>query len=373
MTNYVSKFNVRGVNSEATIAHVRDYELGDFDLKLKQLQGRPYLSQMIAGQTVLFVGDSYTYGTGASDHNAGAGPDTKRFSSIVARTLGCNEINVAVGSTGFVDPGSGGQNMPFITQFNTWFSTASDELKSEVKAVFVAGGYNDVWHDDASWNTIISASQTLCNRIHTALPNAHLILVPMLWCGYDYTIKARNLYTAIIKGAQTCAHPERVCIIKDAMTWTAYVGDIATDGIHPNDNGHLHIAQGILSGLNDPAGAASNTWDNNRYTDIVQSGATNFIERVGTRIYRHESYVTLTRAVSGNTVIGQVIPEFMPRFNVYSPIYFGNEVAGTIAIVGVESPGTSGSIHIIPTSSIQYFFVPPIAWDWFGAKSYDPS
>lgn len=369
MTDYVSRFHVRGVTNEATMAYVRDYELGDFDVKLKQLKGKPYLSQMIAGETVLFVGDSYTYGTGASDHNAGAGPDTKRWSSIVASTLGCNEINVAVGSTGFVDPGSGGQNMPFITQFNNWYSNASTTLRSEVRAVFVAGGYNDVWHDDASWNTMISASRAICNRVHTVLPNAHLILIPMMWCGYDYTIKARNLYTAIIKGAQSCTHPERVCVIKDAMTWTAYTGDIASDGIHPNDNGHLHIAQGVLSGLNDPSGTASNTWDTNRYTDNVQSGATNFIERVGTRVYRHESYITLTQAVSGNTVIGQLQPEFIPRLNVYCPIYFGNAIVGTFAIVGEESPGTSGSIHIIPTQSVQYFFVPPLAWDWFGARS----
>lgn len=369
MTDYVSRFHVRNDSGAATFAHVRDYELGDFDLKLKQLKGHPYLSQMIAGETVLFVGDSYTYGTGASDHNAGAGPDTKRWSSIVARTLGCTEINVAVGSTGFVDPGSSGQNMPFITQYNNWYSNAPAATRNAVRAVFIAGGYNDVWHDDASWNTVLSASRTICNRVHTTLPNAHLVLIPMMWCGYDYTVKARNLYTAIVRGAQTCTHPERVCTIKDAMTWTAYTSDIASDGIHPNDSGHLHIAQGVLQGLNDPAGAASNTWEVTTYASNVQSGATNFMERVGTRIHRQESYITLNTAITSNTVIGQIPADFIPRFNVYSPIYFGNSIVGTFAIVGEESPGNSGSVHVIPTQSVQYFFVPPMDWDWFGARS----
>lgn len=366
MTNYVSKFNVRSESGEATIAHVRDWELGVFDVKLKQLEGRPYLSQMIAGETVLFIGDSYTYGTGASDHNAGAGPDTKRWSSIVARTLGCNEINVAVGSTGFVDPGSSGQNMPFITQFNNWYSNASTSLRNEVRAVFVAGGYNDVWNSDSSWNTVLSASRTICNRIHSALPNAILVLVPMMYCGYDYTVKARNLYHAIIRGAQSCSHPERVCCIKWAFTWTAYDADIASDGIHPNDNGHLHIAQGVLQGLNDPEGASSDTWETMTYSSGsgVSEGSQNFVERVKDKVTRFSTRFVFSTPLVANErrTIGTIPRTITPIMNVYAPFYYGDEVTGTLCVL----PDGRIIIHNTSGSSMPQGYVTDLTWCWFG-------
>lgn len=367
MVEYVRRFNVADDSGVKRSVYVRDATLGDTVDKLARLDVRPFLSSMIEGSSALFVGDSYTYGTGASDHLSG---DTKRWSSIVSAALGLNEINVAVGSTGFVDPGSSGQNMPFITQYNTWYNSASSATRSSVKAVFIAGGFNDVFYDNATYTATQTAARTLLNRVITTLPNAAIIFVPMLWRGYGYTVKARNLYNALCKAALTCSRPDRVTCIKNAFTWTAYVDDIYRDGIHPNDTGHAHIAQGVLQGINDPAGASSDTWNTTTYNDYVSSAASNMMERIGGICYRHQSIIYFNDAIASNVTIGQVPPEFVPRQNLYSPVFSSNSVAGSIAIVGAEAAsGTPGSLHVIPSSSLTSCFVPSFSWEWFGAQS----
>ena len=84
------------------------------------------------GHGMVVIGDSYAYGTGASDHLSG---DTKRFSSLLAARLNATEYNFAVGSTGFCDPGSGGQNMPFPSQIDRAAQSLTDEEKADVHLV----------------------------------------------------------------------------------------------------------------------------------------------------------------------------------------------------------------------------------------------
>lgn len=259
MVDYVKRFNVADQSGTRKSVYVRDSTLGDTVDKLVRLDTRPFMSAMLEGSSALFIGDSYTYGTGASDHNSGAGPDTKRWSSLVCAALRLTEINIAVGSTGFVDPGSSGQNMPFITQYNTWYSSASSSTRNTVKAVFIAGGFNDCFYDGATWTTTQTNARNLINRVISTLPQAAIFVIPMLWRGYNYIIKAENLYMAICQAAKTCSNPSRVTLIRDAPTWTAYTGDIHSDGIHPNDNGHMHIAQGVLQGIDYPSDTSSDT------------------------------------------------------------------------------------------------------------------
>lgn len=368
MTDYVSKFDVMNSGGQRDIAYIRDYTLGESVEALARMDVNPYMTALLTGGTALFIGDSYTYGTGASDHNGGAGPDTKRWSSIVCSKLDMTEINVAVGSTGFVDPGSSGQGMPFFSQWNSWYTSASQATRDSVKAVFVAGGYNDVWNDDSTYGTVQVACRTLMNDIAARLPKAAIILIPMMWQGYGFTVKARNLYNTIIRGAQTCTYPQRVTIIRDAFTWTAYTNDIASDGIHPNDNGHLHIAQGVLQGINDPAGASSDTWYTKTYNEWVSTGSNNFIQRSGDMVTMfataYQFATPIPSGLANRKVVATIPPEVWPEQNQAIPLTWGNQICGSCIVT------TSGSVYIVNEyeDAMPQCIVPTMQWPWYGSR-----
>lgn len=324
---------------------------------------KEYPSQVmrsIVGGKALFVGDSFTYGTGASDHNAG---DTKRFSTIICNTLGMTEYNVAVGSTGFIDPGSAGQQSPFITQITNWYN-ANQNKADEIDVIFISGGYNDVFYDPASFSAMVTASRNIINYACEHFPNAFIVFTPMMWRGWGLTVKAVNLYTALIQGAMTSNGCQRVLVLRDAYSWTFYEAACASDHIHPNDNGHNNIAHCIMQGINGHGadyttwqqltGASGTSWENIPF--VLMKDFVCYLDPF------EANFSSI--ADDDNAVIATLAEEACPVNNVYGSIYHANTWAGTYAITA------SGNVYVFNKSgsALTSCYFQPAAWRIFGKE-----
>lgn len=294
-----------------------------------------------SGHGVLFIGDSYTYGTGASDHLSG---DTKRFSSILASLLEMTEYNYGVGSTGFCDPGSSGQNMPFPTQVLTAADQLSQVERNDIRLVIIAGGINDV-NEGATYSgeQMMNAAATTVQNAHDNFPNADIIVFPILWKGQEFDYRAFSFAGAIAKGV---AESGLGVAVNGCWTWNFGLAENFTnDNLHPNDNGHKVIATRMYESIKN--GGTENYFNclfpititggsvNNRTYGLLQNGMIVF-----------GNMLVSTSVSSGSNKIGTVHVGMYPQNNVYAPIYKGDRIAGDFVIT------SSGNIYAIATSAI---------------------
>lgn len=293
------------------------------------------------GKNIVFIGDSYTYGTGASDHGSG---DTKRFSSRICAWLQANEFNYGVGSTGFVDPGSGGQNSPFTTQVQTAVASMTAQERADTRAVIIAGGINDANEGTYTFNQMKQAATNACIAAYSGFPNAIVLVVPMMWKGFNFTPTALNYYDAIIDGVKACYRAEYEA---GAYTWNW--GDsshFASDNLHPNDTGHQIIARNIISALR---WGNTECWEDHIYPVTYSSAdfedstnAENYIAIRRGVVYMQPLMVKSLAAVSSNTQFATIPKAAAPRANEYSQCNHGN------GIVGVTALTANGALYVNP-------------------------
>lgn len=306
--------------------------------------------------SVLFIGDSYTYGTGASDHGHG---DTKRFSSLLAARLHATEYNYAVGSTGFCDPGSSGENSPFDVQVQRAANTLTTNVKNDIRLVVIAGGFND-WNEGSTYGS--AEMQSAANR--TALlaaqnfPNALILVVPMLFKGYDANARLWNFENAIINGVGGLNGVTRTVYIRGAWTWNwGMYTHFAADKFHPNDLGHETIASQIYANIF--GGVA---YENRNFTIAFETGVTSSVEEGGyVQFYNGQiisqgmrCYITNAIAADTPTKLGQLPEGCTPRKNVSMPFIISNKLHGVIIIT------TTGAIYInsdIPLNGENYLLL----------------
>ena len=317
------------------------------------------VTRSLKGGTSLWCGDSYTYGTGASDHHAG---DTRRFSSLVCAALGMEEINIAVGSTGFVDPGSSGQNSPFQTQLNNWYN-ANQNRAADIDVVFISGGYNDVFYDNATYSATLTSVRNIIKYTAEKFPNAFIVLTPMMWRGWGLTVKAKNLYSAIVQGCMTAEHNERVLLLRDAWSWTFNQECCADDHIHPNDVGHARIASAILQGLNG-RGTDYLSWNSLVAAEGTTFYNTAFVLRKGMLCTLDPFFAYFEVASGANKVIATLAKNACPVSNVYGSIYSGNKYAGVYCIT------ESGNVYVFNTTSstLKSAYFTPATWQLYGLE-----
>lgn len=194
-------------------------------------------------KNIIFFGDSYTQGYNLSDV-------TKRFSTQICDILQATELNFYVNGTGFLYKHADLSAQNFNERI-TYASTAlTEEQKTNTALVIIAGGINDAQgvytytYDDeytAVKNTLINA--------RTVFSTAKILVVPMLWKGFQFTSKARELYTAIVNAVLDSNIPG-VYTMEGCYTWC--FGDSTkynVDKLHPNEAGSTVMANRILSGI----------------------------------------------------------------------------------------------------------------------------
>ena len=295
------------------------------------------------GHRMVVIGDSYSYGTGASDHG---GAEQNRFSTRLATMLGAIEVNVAVGSTGFCDPGSGGQNSPFPTQVSQAAAKLNAGERNDVRLVLIAGGINDEREGTAYSRTqMASAAKNTCTAAHSSFPNADIVVFPMLWNGQGWQYHAFNFECGIVEGVMksNCASAVQGC-------WTWNFGNVecySTDNLHPNDAGHLNIANRMFESITQ--GGTMN-YQNCLFVPNIDGGSTNNrtygVFENGTMKFGGMYVGTPNQTVNSNTQIGTVPKGMYPEVNIYAPIFKSNKVAGMFCVT------SGGKVYINPTSEI---------------------
>ncbi len=311
------------------------------------------------GYNVVFIGDSYTYGTGASDHLDG---DTKRFSTLLANKLQATEFNYGVGSTGFCDPGSGGQNAPFNTQITNAANGMTASEKTNTHLVVIAGGVNDFNEGTAySASDMQVASHNCMVNALTNFPNAIILLVPMLFKGNGANARLIHFENSLIQGITYYNNTRRCVYIQGAWTWNfGRPSHFISDNLHPNDLGHQVIASmiyaHILGGVAYDNCLVTPTWESGYYVTAADGGYFQFFNGV---MQGYGMYLTLSTALVADqqAKIGSIA--FKPTVSVTGIIMKGSHM------VGVWQITAGGNIYVCTTnnySSGEQLFLAPISW-----------
>jgi lysophospholipase L1-like esterase len=174
------------------------------------------------GETVAFYGDSYTLGTGASD-------ESKRWSTIVSAERNWREVNPSVNGLGFVNNRSdfGSNDLPEAI------------IAAEPDIVFVTMGLNDNFSFDFAADDIKKQITEDLTRLHDALPDARFIVVEPFW----YTDDRPQSVETIIGWVRDAAAAIDADYIGGASRWIeGHPEWMASDGLHPNDDGYAEMA-----------------------------------------------------------------------------------------------------------------------------------
>ncbi len=171
---------------------------------------------------VAFYGDSYTLGTGASD-------PSKRWSSIICAERGWTEFNPSVNGLGFINNrGTFGDG-----------DEPSEVIANDPDILFITMGLNDNFSYDRAADRIKAQITDDFTRLKTALPDARIIVVEPFW----YTDQRPESVQIIIDWVKDAAGVIGADYIPDASHWIeGHPEWMASDGLHPNDDGYAHMA-----------------------------------------------------------------------------------------------------------------------------------
>lgn len=177
------------------------------------------------GPLVAFYGDSYTLGTGASDQS-------ERWSTVISEERGWREFNPSVNGLGFIN-------------HRDRFGEDSGDLPSLIIAerpdiVFVTMGLNDAFSYDREAERIHTQIDTDLHRLKDALPDARFIVVEPFW----YTDERPQAIETIIDWVADAAADIGADTIPGASHWIeGHPEWMASDGLHPNDDGYREMAK----------------------------------------------------------------------------------------------------------------------------------
>lgn len=187
------------------------------------------------GPTALFIGDSYTYGTGAQSKKG-------RWTSLVAEQMGWREVNRGLGGTGYASTSTvEGCGRDFCPAYG---GNISDSAAIQVDIVVISGGQND--YDDyvgspdtvkqAVTETFAAAEETFGNARIIAIGPSTPSEITDVTIGIDAAVQiaAREVNAQYI----SLIEPD---VIEDEV--------VTEDGGHVNDEGHAAIAQRVVSAL----------------------------------------------------------------------------------------------------------------------------
>lgn len=179
---------------------------------------------------VAFYGDSYTRGAGASD-------PALRWSTRLADDRGWREYNPSVNGLGFVNNrDASGVDLP------------GDIIAADPDMVIVTMGLNDVFSYDAHAGRIHERIDEDFARLASELPDARLVVVEPFW----YTSERPEALDVIIGWVQDAAAAVDADYITGASSWIqGHPGEMAADGLHPNDAGYDVIFERMHTALAD--------------------------------------------------------------------------------------------------------------------------
>lgn len=205
----------------------------------------------LAGKKVVFLGDSITYGVGAT-------VPEKSYVGLFKNNYPYTEIyNCGISGTRFAKQ----YNVPEDDELNmNRFTLRAEKLPEDADLVVVFGGTNDYGHGnaplgtmgDVDEHTFYGAAYLICTRLIERYPNSEfLILTPL------HRIGDRNS-----NGQGACLEDYVKAIRETAALFSIPVLDLYAagginpnmgtqqvvympDGLHPNDAGHVKVYRRI--------------------------------------------------------------------------------------------------------------------------------
>jgi hypothetical protein len=197
-------------------------------------------------EKTIIIGDSISYGTGASSLDKSWANNYAAY-----RAHGDNTSlawNFAQNNAGYINGGSG---VVFNDQLTAAINNTSFN-NNDITHVLIVGGAND--KVPISGNNVRDAAVALFRRAQTIFPNAKIIAVPCL-LGIQGRYRYHPNINAVIDQIEMAIGMCRgVQEIPYAWEWlNGNAGWSADYAIHPNDNGNTeilkHIAEGVDGGV----------------------------------------------------------------------------------------------------------------------------
>lgn len=181
--------------------------------------------------TALFLGDSYSAGTGASRA-------ANRWTSLVARSLDLQEENYARGGTGYLTTTTLAEacGLDYCANYLEMLGEASDEgVKPDV--VFVAGGQNDFAAFEADPAAVTDAVNEVYESVRSTFPDARIVAV-----GPSTPTEITPLVTTFVEVVSEAAEGVDATFVSLTEPDVLTEDMLAEDGVHVLDAGHEAIA-----------------------------------------------------------------------------------------------------------------------------------
>ena len=174
---------------------------------------------------VVFLGDDYTAGTGASSPSAG-------WTAQVASALHLDATTVAEPDAGYVHHGVDG---------DSYAALVDKVVAADPAVVVVSGGRNDV---DFSAGQVATAAKQLFATLHTRLPDARLVAIAPWWGDSAHPAKLAKVTTAAQAGVDAVhgAYLDVPDALRGHPQWMA-------DSADPNNRGYRAIAASLTGPL----------------------------------------------------------------------------------------------------------------------------
>lgn len=177
---------------------------------------------------VAFYGDSYTRGSGATD-------PSQRWSTRIAEGRAWREINPSLDGLGFVN-----------NRAELHADLPGEIIAADPDIVIITMGLNDVFSYERAGDGIREQIEQDFERLDDSLPDARIIVVEPFW----YTAERPESLEVIIGWVRDAAEDIGAEHIAGASTWIqGREGEMADDGIHPNDAGYEIIAKKMDAAL----------------------------------------------------------------------------------------------------------------------------
>lgn len=179
---------------------------------------------------VVFIGDSYTAGAGASSAAA-------TFTTLVGVAQGWQVENLGRGGTGYLATAStSGCGLEYCPNYREMI-TATVELSPDI--IVVSGGRND--GDMTGSHDQVRAFYT---ELRAALPESKIVATSPLWDASEVPASLTAL-GGVVQESVTSIGGAYLDLKQPLQGRTDAVGD---DGVHPNDAGYRAIADSFLAG-----------------------------------------------------------------------------------------------------------------------------
>lgn len=179
-------------------------------------------SQAAVANTVVFIGDSYTSGVGASSQ-------TSRWSTKLAQDFGWNEVNLGAGGTGYFNDGPS----------RNYSGAIARAAAAKPAVVIVSGGRNDVGFGAERFTPAINEFFT---DLRKAMPKTKIIVTSPI---YDDDPGPEVVVQQLDEAIQAEAEAIGATYVDIGEPLLSEPALVAEDGIHPSDAGHAAIAAAV--------------------------------------------------------------------------------------------------------------------------------